>query len=151
MSYLARSSHGSGGPALAERPDGGGRGGRSTSLWTPVRPRGTEPYRWLRAGCRRTDGKVHLSPDSTAAAYTIKAVPEIAAERLVAGILTWRGPDCSQPSDEAGNPVGGLKCLIAVALQMERRLNEAPSRFVSVHGARGCGDQCGALIMFVED
>ena len=34
---------------------------------------------------------------------------------------------------------------------MERRLDEAPSRFVSVHGARGCGDQCRALIMFVEN
>lgn len=92
-----------------------------------------------------------LSPDSTAAAYAIKAVLEIAAKWLVASILTWSGPDCPQPSDESGNPVGSLKCLIAVALQMERWLDERPARFVPVHGARCRGDQCGALIVFIEN
>ena len=54
-------------------------------------------------------------------------------------------------SHQSGNPVGRLKCLIAVAFHVERRLDEMPAWFVPVHASCGRGDQCRALIVLVEN
>ena len=53
---------------------------------------------------------------------------------------------------QSSNPIHCLECLIAVAFQMERRLDEIPAAFRSrIHAPRGGGDQGRSLIVFIEN
>ena len=93
-----------------------------------------------------------LIPDSTPATDAIEPTLEIPAERLVLGPSCRFRPDRTEPSHQSRNPVGRLERLMAVAFQMERRLDEMPAPLVPrVHAARGLGDQRRALLVLVED
>ena len=54
----------------------------------------------------------------------MKAMLKIPSEHLVFGIGFWICPNRSNSSNQPRNPIGSLYGLIAVALQMERLLNQ---------------------------
>lgn len=74
---------------------------------------------------------------------------EIPAEHLVLGPDRRLGPGRAQASDQPRDPVGGLERLVAVALDMERGLDEMPPPFgAGVHALRGLRR---ALVVLVEN
>ena len=82
----------------------------------------------------------------------IEAVLEVPTEYLVFGIGGRIGPDRSEAPYQSGNPIRCLERLIAVAFQMERRLDKMPPRLLArIHTLRGLGDQLRSLIMFIEN
>ena len=69
---------------------------------------------------------------SDAAASTDPSDPvlNMLPEGLVLWPSGWFGPDRAQASDQSGDPVRRLKRLIAMALDMEGRLDQATAPFV---------------------
>ena len=109
--------------------------------WYP-RPRSEPPTRpvWT------------LRSDSTPAADSIEPVFEVATEDFVFGIGGGFRPGRTKASHQSGDPIGGLERLIAVALDVKRRFNEAPATISSgKHAAQGSGDQRGPPRVFVEN
>ena len=93
-----------------------------------------------------------LIPDSAPAADAMQPSLEVPQERLVLWPRSWIGPDRSQPSHQSGDPVRRLDGLIAVALQVEGRLDEIPTALaLSVHALGRFGQQRRALLVLLEN
>ena len=98
------------------------------------------------ARCRST-------PDPAPTTDVVEPLLKIFAKDVVFGIGHQSCPGRSQTSDQPGNPVCCLDCLIAVAFQVEMHLDLRCRRcsVMSGHTLCGSGDQVRALLVFVED
>lgn len=93
-----------------------------------------------------------LRSDSTPVADSIEPVFEVDTEDFVFGKGDGIRPSRTKAADQSGDPIGGLECLITVALEVERRLDEAPTTIsFGKHATRGGGDQRGPPRVFVEN
>ena len=82
-----------------------------------------------------------LRSDSTPAADLIESVFEVATEDFVFRIRGGVRPSGAKASHQSGNPIGRLECLIALAFEVERGLDETPTAvLLGIHAARGGAD-----------
>ena len=73
------------------------------------------------------------------------------AEHFVFRIPERVFPDRTETTYEPRDPIRCLNCLIAMAFEMERRLDELPPRVTRpIHASRCLCDEVGTLIVFVE-
>ena len=95
-----------------------------SGLW----PRSLLSRRWPRLSAidlfsAPSAARCRSTPDPAPQTDAIELMPKIFAKDVVFGIGRRICPDRSQTSDQPGNPVCCLDCLIAVAFQVERHLD----------------------------
>ena len=62
--------------------------------------------------------RLRSAPDTAAAADAVEPVLEIPAEEFVSRLDRLLSPDRTQAPDQSRDPIGGLKCLVTVTLDI---------------------------------